>query len=331
MRAISRALAYAARRSFVGAYYRLLPEQLWVRAAFRQIGDARLIHVHNRPKYIPVLRQLGYKGAILLHMHNDLTDYVSPDAADAVFTNVDRIAFCSEFMLDKARAELCSKRPMVVIPNGVSREQIVRSTRMKNDPPVELIYAGRIIPEKGPLQAVAVCAELRRRGIDARIDLVGGTGAGSDNAPSPYLSQLLKAAEDLNSEAGDVVAQILGPKPHSEVFESFEQSDFFVYPCEWEEPFGMVALEAMAKGCVPVVPRKGGLPGVVQTGGIVVDAPEERMVGAFADAIEQRLGSSELDELRERGWNRAEQLTWESVATNADAEFEQCLSSKVAG
>ncbi|WP_353114324.1 glycosyltransferase family 4 protein [Microbacterium sp.] len=328
MRGLSRALAFAARKSFAAAYYRILPEKIWVYSAFRKIKDARLVHVHNRPHYARMLRGFGYRGVIMLHMHNDLTGYVSKSAAGEVFESNDGVAFCSEFMMDRAQGEYPEASGLVVIPNGVSRRQITRQERGDRDGSVKLIYAGRIIPEKGPLEAVAVCAELRRRGVDARIDLVGGTGAGSDNAPSPYLSQVLKAAHKLNADAGTEVARVLGPKPHSEVFQLFAENDFFVYPCEWEEPFGMVALEAMAKGCVPFVPRKGGLPGVVQGGGVVVDAGPGETVAAFADAIEDRLGSSTIDELRQRGWTRAEQLTWESIAEVADGVFERTLSAR---
>lgn len=330
VRGASRILAFAARKSFIGAYYRILPEKLWVRSAYRQISAARLIHVHNRPKYVRMLREFGYQGAILLHMHNDLTGYISQDASASVFASTDGIAFCSEFMLQKAQQAMHPECPLVVIPNGVPQQQIVRAKRARQGDSVRLVYAGRIIPEKGPLDAIAVCAELRRRGIDASIDLVGGTGAGSDNAPSPYLAQVLKAARELNADAGSEVARVLGPKPHSAVFDLFAHGDFFVYPCEWEEPFGMVALEAMTKGCVPVVPPKGGLPEVVQGGGVVVAAESTGgTVDAFADAIAQRLGSGDLDELRERGWARAEELTWPSIAGIADGVFQRCLSSKV--
>src|SRR5262249_18638080 len=34
---------------------------------------------------------------------------------------------------------------------------------------------------------------------------------------------------------------------------------FLVVPSLWEEPFGIVALEGLACGCVPIVSRRGGL------------------------------------------------------------------------
>ena len=49
-----------------------------------------------------------------------------------------------------------------------------------------------------------------------------------------------------------------------------------VVPSVWEEPFGIVALEGLACGCVPVVTRSGGLPDAVGACGVVVpknDAP----------------------------------------------------------
>src|SRR5690606_722885 len=98
---------------------------------------------------------------------------------------------------------------------------------------LRLIYAGRIIPEKGPLEAVEVCAELRRRGYDARLDIVGGTGAGSENGPTPYLSKIKARIHDLNRSAGFEAANLLGPRPHAEVFGLFAAGDMLVLPCSW--------------------------------------------------------------------------------------------------
>ena len=42
-----------------------------------------------------------------------------------------------------------------------------------------------------------------------------------------------------------------------------DRSDIFVYPSIWEEAFGISVVEAMARGCVPIVSNKGGLPEVV--------------------------------------------------------------------
>src|SRR5690606_28166327 len=123
---------------------------------------------------------------------------------------------------------------------------------------------------------------------------------------------------------------LLGPRPHAEVFGLFAAGDMLVLPCSWEEPFGMVALEAMAKGCIPVVAAKGGLPDVVRDGGIVVVPRENEvtLIDAFANAIEPLAAPAARSSIRRRGWDRAGQLTWERVAADADRMFEAALSEQ---
>ncbi len=149
-----------------------------------------------------------------------------------------------------------------------------------------------------------------------------------DNSRTPYLSLVEDAVRELNRSAGTEVARLLGPRPHSEVFSLFSKGDLFILPCNWEEPFGMVALEAMSKGCVPFVPNRGGLPEVVRGGGVVIDVPNGApmsIVELFADAIEQCADDAVLARLRTQGWSRAEELTWERVTAFTDREFDGLL------
>ncbi|HWU28374.1 MAG TPA: glycosyltransferase family 4 protein [Microbacterium sp.] len=323
----SRLLAPRIGKSFQVVYNRLLWDRLWVRSAYRRIREAKLIHIHNRPHYARELREAGFTGAVILHMHNDLRTYVTMDESAEVFSHIDYVAFCSDFVRDRAVESFPALPPSAVVANGVSRSQIDRRVERQPSATLRLIYAGRIIPEKGPLEAVAICGELRRRGIKANLDLVGGTGTGSENGPTQYLSQVEAAVSALNRREGDTVARFLGPRPHDEVFDLFAANDIFLLPCSWEEPFGMVALEAMAKGCVPVVSDRGGLPDVVQDGGVAVRIPEDQreVPVVFADAIERVNTPDDLTRLRACGWNRAEQLTWESVATSFDDLIEIAL------
>ena len=46
------------------------------------------------------------------------------------------------------------------------------------------------------------------------------------------------------------------------------QHKYLLVPSIWEEPFGIVALEGMACGCLPIVSDGGGLPGAVGNAGL---------------------------------------------------------------
>ena len=54
--------------------------------------------------------------------------------------------------------------------------------------------------------------------------------------------------------------------PHSELAEHYRMSDIFIGPSVWNEPFGMVIVEAMASGLPVIATRGGGFPEIVKDG-----------------------------------------------------------------
>jgi glycosyltransferase involved in cell wall biosynthesis len=68
---------------------------------------------------------------------------------------------------------------------------------------------------------------------------------------------------------------------------------FILVPSIWEEPFGIVALEGMACGCIPIVSDGGGLPAAVGNAGLVFKSGD---ANSLASAIEQLLNDPQLEQ-----------------------------------
>lgn len=68
---------------------------------------------------------------------------------------------------------------------------------------------------------------------------------------------------------------------------------FILVPSVWEEPFGMVALEGMACGCIPIVSDGGGLPDAVGNAGLIF---QRGNVDALIDAIQLVYKNKEIEE-----------------------------------
>jgi glycosyltransferase involved in cell wall biosynthesis len=75
--------------------------------------------------------------------------------------------------------------------------------------------------------------------------------------------------------------------PHPQIMASFAEASVAVTPSRWQEPLGLVAIEAMAAGTPVVATRVGALPEVVvnEHTGLVVDAGDPAALAASMDRL----------------------------------------------
>ena len=68
-----------------------------------------------------------------------------------------------------------------------------------------------------------------------------------------------------------------GMIPREELFEYMGKAKAFIFPLKWEEPFGLVTIEAMAVGTPTISFRRGSLPEIIEDGktGFICDTIDE--------------------------------------------------------
>jgi glycosyltransferase involved in cell wall biosynthesis len=182
-----------------------------------------------------------------------------------------------------------------VVPNGVDVTRIPFS-RDRGD---HLLYAGRISPEKGVATAIEI-ADRARRGI-----LIVGP-IYEEAYFSRQIAPRVRAVPDARPRQHVRGAIYLGPRQREEVWELMGHAAALVLPTEWDEPFGLVAIEALATGTPVVAYRRGGLVEVIDyTSGEL--APPGDIV-EFVAAIERAVRKDPLECRR-----RAERFSLESM------------------
>jgi glycosyltransferase involved in cell wall biosynthesis len=112
----------------------------------------------------------------------------------------------------------------------------------------------------------------------------------------------------------------LGRVSDQELAELYRGARCLVYPSLYEG-FGIPVLEAMACG-TPVVTSAGGATEEVAGGAAVLVDPHDP--AAIAAGIEEAV--ARRVELRARGLERAAQFTWERVAAETRAVYEEAVS-----
>ncbi len=192
-------------------------------------------------------------------------------------------------------------------------EHVVPSTVIRNGLDLEewplgagggpAVWSGRLVAEKAPHEAIAAC---RRAGVPLVVAGPVHDSAFFDSEIRPLLGSGVEYAGHLRH---DELARVLG-----------EASVAVVTPA-WEEPYGLVAAEAMACGTPVAGYARGALPEVVGDDGGMLVRPGD--VGALAAAVDS---ARALDRRVVRG--HAE-LT--CSATRMIDEYEQCFAVVTGG
>jgi glycosyltransferase involved in cell wall biosynthesis len=165
-------------------------------------------------------------------------------------------------------------------PAAAGRLMCIRPSSMPMPPswrppppgPPRLLFAGRMVPEKGAAVLIAAMPLILSRWPALELVLVGD---------GPERAALQQAAQD----AGVAEAcRFLGMVPPDAMPELMAEAHLVVVPSLWKEAFGQVASEAAACGRAVVASRVGGLPEVVLDGetGLLV---EPDVPAALASAI----------------------------------------------
>jgi glycosyltransferase involved in cell wall biosynthesis len=171
-----------------------------------------------------------------------------------------------------------------IVPNGLDVAAIPFGEAGRG----YLLFAGRLTSEKGPDLAIAAAAAVGRPLV-----LVGGV-----YDRDFYERAVRTRVRQLPSwRPGDPLAEgatYVGARSRADVFALMAGADALLMPVRWDEPLGLVAMEAPAAGCPVVAFARGGLAEVVVDGVTGWLAPPDDL-DAFVAAL-GRLG--ELDRRR---------------------------------
>ena len=209
-----------------------------------------------------------------------------------ITNRADRVITCSYYMREQV-ADIFGvpESRITVIPNGIDPDDLpvpadAELTRLRNEfaAPHErlVLLIGRLVYEKGFQIALEAMPELIARLPGTRF-LVAGSGTHED--------ELRRQAADLGLlDHGTFLGWIGDDVLHS----LYRIADVCVVPSIYE-PFGLVALEAMASGCPCIVADTGGLREVVphEEAGLRFRSRDPRSLGRM---VERVLGDRELRE-----------------------------------
>jgi glycogen(starch) synthase len=240
----------------------------------------------------------------------------------------DHVITCSDYMAGHV-AQVFGVAParITAIPNGIDPEDLIAAPepelaalRARFAEPDErlVLMVGRLVYEKGFHLALDALAPLVRRGERVRF-VVAGSGTAESELKAQARQLGLARHGSFLGWAGDDLLHSL-----------YRVADLCIVPSIYE-PFGLVALEAMASGCLCVVADTGGLREVVPADGTAglrfpcndADALQELLLRVLTDdAARTQL----VAEAREH----VLQFDWTEVARRTLAIYDELVTHQPA-
>jgi spore coat protein SA len=268
-----------------------------------------VVWVHNRPDFAASISSIvrNAKAKLVLHMHNSHLVGTPKKTADAI--RADHLVFVSRFLQAEAVAKLRGMNSSSVIYNGADDTLFYPSkySELTSACKPIILFASRLVPEKGAHIFTAAMRELERKGISAQGILVGASHFGGSK-PTDYVLEIQKTAPANVSFYGYCAGKKLA--------DLFRTADIFCLPAVWEDPFPLATLEAMACKLPVVATRSGGIPEAFSEGGALLisrDSTDE-LVCALSRLIKDPALRRRLAEEGSRSFQR--NFTWQAVRRN---------------
>jgi glycogen(starch) synthase len=273
----------------------------------------------------------SYGGSVLFHM-NTASAYPAPMLVSLhqslpcgpvgretllgkILRDADWVTACSAFVLRNVRD---------LVPEVIQRSSLIYNAReqppcdvkpVSLDCPRTILCLGRLVHEKGFDVALAAFARVCNQFPDLHL-IVAGDG--------PERAKLQEHAVGLSIADRVRFTGWVAPEAVPELINS---TAMLVIPSRWQEPFGLIALEAAFLAKPIVATRVGGLPEIVEheKSGLLVE-PESS--GALAEAMAHLLTHPEAARrMGEAARSRAqERFAWEAYVDSHDALYRKLIA-----
>jgi glycosyltransferase involved in cell wall biosynthesis len=162
-----------------------------------------------------------------------------------------------------------------VIPNGVNIEKYTFNPSVPLDAP--LVFLGRIERIKGVHTAISVAKKTNRRLV------IAGNHAKSGKDYEYFQNEVLAHCDQR-------LIEYIGPVDDVQKNELLGSAAALLFPIEWDEPFGIVMVEALACGTPVIAFSRGSVPEIIK----------HKITGFICDSVAEMIEAVGMISLVER-------------------------------
>ncbi|WP_223651835.1 glycosyltransferase family 4 protein [Hymenobacter psoromatis] len=186
--------------------------------------------------------------------------------ADGTITLVDKLKFRwlahakKVIAVSQAMQQRCWP-PAIVIGNSYEEQLFNCQSDHRN---LDFVFLGRLVSDKGVELAIRAFSDMVF--VHPIPELAEATLTIIGSGPDRELLESLAASLPAPSRI-----RFLGPLKGETLVTELNRHTFQFIPSTWEEPFGIVALEGIACGLIPIASNGGGLPDAIGNAGVTFE------------------------------------------------------------
>lgn len=261
-----------------------------------------LILAHFSNPQIELLSRLksiypNVKNALIVHGDIELTKKVYGSHLLHLMNNIDVWGFRNKGDRQKFTAQVSEVDKHFMCYSGIPAEYLAKTNDRRFEKGLRsFVYVGAMIERKYPAAIIDALQKTNLKG-NYQIDYVG----------KGHLLEELKYKVDNLGIVNNVTLH--GSVPREEIISIYDRADCMVMISSGEV-YGLVYLEAMARGCITIASKGEGFDGVIEDGvnGFLCEAGNSDELAEIIERINQ-MSSEELRNISINAWNTARQLT----------------------
>lgn len=277
-------------------------DTLFITRAIKDINknNIKKVIVEAQPKYVVPIKTKVKGVEVFYHIHHDAFWDKNVDKRD-----LKRIAECCEVV---TISNYITKRTLssgYILPSKIhtllnctdvnkfnkeiyikDREDLRNKYNIKEDE-ILILFSGRLLEIKGVRELILAFKKCSKN-LKAKLLIVGNAGFGIDNK-SDYDKELEILANDIKEKVifTGYIHNSQMPKIHA-------MCDIAVVPSIWEEPAGLVVIEAMSSGLPVIVTDAGGITEFADEKSSIIIKRDENLIDELSNALEKLILDKEL-------------------------------------
>ena len=217
-------------------------------SAYKLIKNYDILYLNTIVVFSFMLANIFTNKKTIHHIREAPNNIIEKKIFSIIFNiSKSNLIFNSSYSQNNFKHLLSTKSTYVL--NGVEPLKLITKNKLKKSN-LNLLCVGRINGWKGQELAIDVINNLREKGIDAKLNILGSTPKSQTN----YLEILQEKINKLNLNNDIKIIDFL-----TDPSELYNWCNIVIVPSLLPEPFGRVAIEAQSIGRPVVASNNGGL------------------------------------------------------------------------